>query len=274
MSNLAQKKYRSMKNKLVPLIILFLIFNLYNARAQKGKGGAHHAKVKPFSSADYPPDQWSTKIQNATLGEVQIQIVHVQSNGLQEEPECKAWLEVRKGNKITGILFFDDIVADSGTAGIFVPVKQPREDLFIAFKLGDFDGRLLVVDRTGQITDLVGGEFFTDDDNEMLFSNYASDQNGVTVYDLEKNDWLIADSAKIKYKLGQWYYKDDNYFAIALNDNPTDSSQITIGTFDMKKKKIIFSDVDKDYPSKDAMLKLDTYFTNTSNKGNCSCGKR
>ncbi|NNM94807.1 MAG: hypothetical protein HKL88_05000 [Bacteroidia bacterium] len=258
----------------ISIVALCIIMCHTPATAQKNKKSTHKAKVKPYMSADYPADQWSTKIQNATLGEVSIQMIHVQNIGLEQDPECKAWIEVSKGSKTTGILFFDDIIADSGTAGIFVPLKQPREDLFIAFKLGDYDGRLIVVDRTGQITDLVGGTFYTDDDNEMIFANYASDQNGITVYDLEKNDWLIADSAIIKYRLGQWYYKDDNYFAVAQNDNPTDTTQITIGTLDMKKKKIIFSEVDKDYPTKDAMLKLNTYYTTPANKGNCSCGKR
>lgn len=261
-----------MKKLAYLLTILAFILQVTFSYAQKK--GVHHTRAKAFSSADYEPDKWLVKIQNVTLGEIEIRMIHAQSRGLEEEPQCKAWLEVRKGTKVTGSLFYDDIAPDSGVAGIFAPQKQPREDLFIAYKFGDYDGRLLVVDRTGRITDLVGGQFYTNEDNDLLFANYASDQNGVTVYDLAKNDWLLSDSAKIKYKLGQWYYKDDEYFAIAENPNPEDTTKITIGTFDMKKKKIIYTEVEKSYPSKDAMLKINSFYTSGTNKGNCSCGKR
>ena len=235
-----------------------------------------HPKTKAYNSADYPADQYTTKTDTGSLGQVKLQAIHVLSKGLTEDPVCKAWLMIRKGNKSTANLFFDDIMSDNGTAGVFFPKKQPREDLFIAMKFGDFDGRLIVVDRQGSVNSVPGGNFYVSEDNKYLFSNYESDQNGVSVIDLDKNDEVYADSGTIANKLGQWYYQDDKFFAVSLSEpkEDADTTQITIGTFDMKKKKIIFSQVDKAYPDKDNKLQFYSFYDKPENKGNCSCGKR
>ena len=252
---------------------LVLIFFWVTAFSQHNKGVPHH-KVKAFNAADYPADQYSTRTEEKSLGEVKIEVVHVQSKGLTEDPECKAWLTVKKGNKVTGQLFFDDISADYGPAGIFFPVKQPREDMLVAMKFGDYDGKLIIVDRDGNLNVVPGGDFYLSEDNDMIFSNYSSDQPGVTILDLDKNKLIVSDSGEMDNKLGQWYFQDDKFFSIAKPKDDADTTQLTIGTLDMKKKKIIFSRVDKDFLEKDSKLKFYSFYTDPKEKGNCSCGKR
>jgi hypothetical protein len=234
------------------------------------KGG--NKKPKAYNSSDYPSDQYNTKIDTASLGVVKIRLIHVMSTGLTEDAGCKAWLEVKKGNKSTGMLFYDDIQFDNA-AGLFFPKKQPREDLFMVCKFGDFDGRIIVIDRDGKINDSPGGDFYVSEDNNYLFSNYSSDQNGVTILDLGKNNALYVDSATMAHKLGAWYYQDNKYFAVTADSSESDD-QITIGTYDIHKKKVIFSQVDKTYPEKDAKLEFYSFYTDPKNKGNCNCGKR
>lgn len=260
---------RHMKKILAVLLIFFCI----NAFGQHKKGAAHQ-KIKAYSPSDYPADQYSTRTEEKSLGEVKIQIIHVMSKGLTSDIECKAWLTVKKGNKVTGQMFFDDISPDFGPAGIFFPVKQPREDLVVAMKFGDYDGKIIVVDRDGNVNTMPGGDFYLSEDNQYLFSNYSSDQPGLTIIDLDKNNAVLADSAVMDNKLGQWYYQDDKFFAIAQTKDETDTTQLTIGTWDMKKKKIVFSQVEKDYPEKDSKLKFYSFYTDPKEKGNCSCGKR
>src|ERR1700722_16031027 len=113
--------------KKIYLVTLMLV--TVAAFGQHKKGAPHSAKTKAYNSADYPSDQWLTRIDTATLGAVKLQAIHVMSKALAEEPECKAWLMVKKGNKNTSMLFYDDIMKDFGYAGVFFPKKQPREDL-------------------------------------------------------------------------------------------------------------------------------------------------
>jgi hypothetical protein len=256
-------------------ILIALLLTCGMAFGQHKKGPSK-PKTKAYNSADYPADQYSTRTDTGSLGAVKLQTIHVLSKGLTSDPVCKAWLIIRKGNKSTANLFYDDIMTDNGTAGVLFPKKQPREDLFIAMKFGDFDGRLIVVDREGQANSVPGGNFYVSEDNKYLFTNYESDQTGLTVLDLDKNDEIFADSSTLDSKLGQWYYQDDKFFAISLAEpkEDADTTQITIATLDMKKKKIIFSQVDKTYPEKDNKLQFYSYYDKPENKGNCACGKR
>jgi hypothetical protein len=254
--------------------ISFLILLMICTGAYAQHKGPVTKKPKAYNSSDYPADQYSTRIDTASLGVIKIQLIHVLQTGLTEDPACKAWLVARKGNKTTAQMFFDDIGADYGCAGIFFPKKQPRDDLFIMSKYGDFDGRLLIIDRNGLLNQVPGGDFYVSEDENYLFTNYSSDQTGVSILDLGKNDMLYSDSATGKYKLGQWYFQDDKYFAIAENKDLDDTTQITIATFDIHKKKFTFSQVDKSFPEKDSKLQFHSFYDKPENKGNCGCGKR
>jgi hypothetical protein len=258
--------------KLIGLILMFVSFAAYG---QHGKG-TPHKKVKAYNDADYPADQYSTRTDTASLGVVKLQTIHVMSTGLREETECKAWLYVKKGNKNTAQFFFDEIMGDYGAAGVFFPKKQPREDMFIAMKFGDYDGRIIVIDRDGNANNMPGGDFYMSEDNKYLFSNYNSDQTGVTIIDMDKNNVIYADSAEDQSKLGQWYFQDDKFFAIAqpTAKDEEDTTKLSIATLDLKKKKLIFSRVEKDYPEKDSKLKFYSFYDKPEDKGNCSCGKR
>lgn len=264
-----QCKRRRMKKILALLFIVFCV----TAFGQHNKNAPHH-KVKAYNAADYPADQYTTRTEEKSLGEIKVELVHVQSKGLTEDPECKAWLTVKKGNKVMGQMFFDDISPDYGPAGIFFPTKQPREDMLIAMKFGDYDGKLIIVDRDGNLNVAPGGDFYLSEDNDMIFSNYSADQAGVTILDLDKNKLIVSDSGEMENKLGQWYFQDDKYFSVAKPKDDADTAQLTIGTLDMKKKKIIFTQVDKDYPQKDSKLKFYSFYADPANKGNCSCGRR
>ena len=254
------------------ICFLILLTICTGAYAQHKKGATK--KVKAYSSEDYPSSEYSTKIDTASLGVIKIQLIHVLETGLKEDPACKAWLVAKKGNKTTAQAFFNDIGPDYGCAGLFFPKKQPREDLFIMSKYGDFDGRLLIIDRNGLLNQVPGGDFYVSEDLNYLFTNYSSDQTGVSILDLGKNDLLYSDSATGKYKLGQWYFQDDKYFAIAENKDLEDTTQVTIATFDVRRKKFTFSQVDKTYPEKDSKLQFYSFYDKPENKGNCGCGKR
>ncbi len=254
--------------------IIWIVFILVSVTGfAQHKKGPSKPKSKAYNSADYPSDQYKTRIDTAKLGQVNCVAVHVMSKALSEEPECKAWFMIKLGNKNAGMLFFDDIESDFGCAGVYFPKKQPRKDLLIAFKLGDYDGRTMIVDRDGKMNTTPGGEFYMSEDNKYLFADYRSDQPGVSIIDLDKNDLVYSDSATISHKLGPWYYQDDKFFSVAQPNEGEDTTQITIATLDLKKKKLIWSTQDKNYPEKKSMLKFYTFYDKPENKGSCNCGK-
>jgi hypothetical protein len=106
--------------------------------------------------------------------------------------------------------YYDDIEPVGFSFGLFVPIIQPPSPYFAIVKNGDYDGRLFLVKSDGKVYDLMGGFYFITKDKRYLFSKYASDMEGLVVFNL-KSDRIVFSSDKIPY-IQQWYVKDDNYF--------------------------------------------------------------
>jgi hypothetical protein len=75
--------------------------------------------------------------------------------------------------------------------GIFLPKQRPSPDYFVAVKEGDYDGRLFLISREGQVTDLPGGFYFVPAARRFLVK-YVSDTYALTVFDLEKDSTVLA----------------------------------------------------------------------------------
>src|SRR5215469_16395218 len=67
------------------------------------------------------------------------------------------------------------------------PRTAASADFFVAVKDGDYDGRLFVVSKDGEVADLIGGSYFITADHEFLVSEYSSDLHAIVVFDLGEN---------------------------------------------------------------------------------------
>jgi hypothetical protein len=170
-------------------------------------------KFEPFNRSDYPKEKYQITSDSFLIKNILIEIYQVRplNTNLHDNlfTYCRAWLTVKKDNKEIYQRLFKSIQPVGACHGLFIPLEQPRNDYFILSKLGDYDGRIFIIDSIGNVTEKLGGEFYVSKDKRYLFSNYYSDGSGLTVYDLTKGICLFSQT--IDPYLGEWYFQDNKY---------------------------------------------------------------
>jgi hypothetical protein len=166
----------------------------------------------PFRPADYPKSEFGVTQSSHDLGAVKIRIIQAKRRkpSAKAPGYCRAWVNVIRGG-ITPSIFFDynDLEPVGYSYGVFVPRKQPSSDYFLLVKEGDYNGRLLLIDTSGRVTDIIGGSFFIAD-ARFLVSEYASDSSGLAVFDLRAHK-LLMQSKDVPY-VQDWYRDSKGYF--------------------------------------------------------------
>jgi len=234
--------------------------------------GQPTGKYEPFKSSDYAADKYEIKLDTATFSKFKIEIrqAHLIDNksNTPDDFYCRGWLTVTQGNKIIKELYFKEIEPVGSCYGLFIPDKQPRKDHFIISKFGDYDGSIFIVDTTGKVTEKMGGKFYISKDQHYLFSSYASDLSGLTVYDFKKNLILFSDT--IEPYLTDWYFKEGKYFAEIWNPSASAKDNRRIAIYDFTKNKLINSTCDEDYLTADSQLKI---YNDYNYAKDCNCGR-
>ena len=168
------------------------------------------AKVPVFSSENYPPDRFKTTQAEYTHGKARIRIAHAKRVTKFEPVEgehgfsyCRAWLSVSVDSKVVFERVFSDIDALGYLAGIFLPKRQPPGAYFALVKHGDYDGRLILIDRNGSVKDLPGGYYFVTAGNLLFNVQSDADGDGFSVLDLETGKILAETTCKAPVQ--QWY---------------------------------------------------------------------
>ncbi len=88
-------------------------------------------------------------------------------------------------------------------------------------KVGDYDGRLLLVRNDGAYWNLPGGSFFLSKNNQQLFSVHDCDaKTGLTVFDLKNGSVVYQTNEKAKTAppiIDKWYFDGSQYFFTVTN---------------------------------------------------------
>jgi len=230
------------------------------------------ANDKIFIRADYPTSQYSIKADTFDFAGFKIELIHAKLRDYKTYDNaaayCRIWLTVKMGNAVVDKLFINDCEALGGCSGMYVSTEQVSKDYFILSKFGDYDGQVLIIDKSGKIKTFDGGYYYLSVDNHYLFSPYNSDLAGLTVYDLSKNQMLFTSDTIITHLAG-FYYFDNKYFAMVSNDIKK-LNQTDIVTYDFETNKLILSTVDDSYIEQAQRLK--SY--NVIQYAPCDCGRR
>lgn len=215
------------------LVILTVILGLTQLAAQK---------VPAFTPRDYPSTEYKVTRTSHTLGDLSIQITHAK----KRQPDgsapcfCRAWVDVHREKKLVRRIFYGDFEPVGFSYGVFVPAKQPSEDYFALVKVGDYDGRLLLIDKQGAVTDLMGGFFFVTADGRFIVSKYSSDLSGLAVFDLQLHKLLFK--TEDVPDILQWYKNTSGYF-FTVDDSPQEEN-IAIYRLNLKTAKLMDGVID------------------------------
>ena len=103
--------------------------------------------------------------------------------------KIRASVTISRGKKVLRHVGFDEpaLFAYGHISGLFVPRSQPGKRYFHVVKYGDYNGRHLLIDRSGAVINLPGGMFFATKigSREILFTLHVQDgQGALTIFDL------------------------------------------------------------------------------------------
>jgi hypothetical protein len=141
-----------------------------------------------FSFENNVRDSAKTTISNYHFGNIEIKIKQVFGG------ECSALLEITKEGRTLHKKEYNNIEGLGRSFGLYVPDKQPDNKYFIINKHGDYDGRTLLIDRNGNLTDLPGGYYYITKDKHYLFIEHEIDGFGsITVFDLQLGKVIYGD---------------------------------------------------------------------------------
>jgi hypothetical protein len=176
-----------------------------------GAGRSADRNGPPFNPADYPKSEFQVTQSIHWLGSVGIRIVHAKRRKESATPPsyCRAWVEITRDGALLRRIYYRDFEPVGDKYGVFSPIEQPSADYFVLVKEGDYDGRLLLVNKSGEVTDILGGSFFVAG-KRFLVSEYSSDSAGLAVFDLESHK-LEFQTTTIPY-VQQWYKDGLGYF--------------------------------------------------------------
>jgi hypothetical protein len=167
---------------------------------------------REFAADQYNSKEFKISQRNITHGKINLRIIQAKKliHFTDSPNHCRAWFDVIKSKKNVFQRYYDDVGPVGFSFGLFVPKVQPPSPYLAVIKNGDYDGRLLLVRNDGKVHDLMGGFYFITKDKRYLFSQYASDIEGLVVFDL-KTDRIVFSSDNIPY-IHQWYIYGEDYF--------------------------------------------------------------
>jgi hypothetical protein len=226
------------KSGILPLqlILLSQIFSMSPALA---------VDSKPFKAGDYPASQISSF--HKQLGKLAIDAKQVmRTNEKQSNPRyCRAWIWLAKNGKKESCEYFDDINSLGGSNGLFAPNTVLPAGYACIIKLGDYDGRLVLINESGRHWNLPGGTYFVSRDKKNLFSIHETEtKTGVSVFDLKNGKVALAEDEKSKDVppiMDKWYEDGTSYFFTTMNADGTEPKEKirTIYAFDNKTNRFL-----------------------------------
>ena len=155
---------------------------------------------------------------------------------------CRAWVDVLKGEQLVKRFYYDDIEPVGFSFGVFAPKQQPAPDYFMVVKEGDYDGRLVLVDKQGTAIDLPGGFYFVTRDKKFLVSRHSSDEPGLTVFDLGNH--RVTLQPKGMFDGNSWYHDKLGYF-VTDYENPGNAGRLDLRNHRLVEIKVSESDLKK-----------------------------
>jgi hypothetical protein len=217
---------------------------------------------------DYHIDTSNTTKSHYKFGKVDIYLE--QNKGIYPT-YCNAWLKIEKNGKILHERKYIKIEPLGGGYGLFLPSKQPSQKYFLVNKKGDYNGRSLLIDQDGNLTDLPGGLYFITDYNRYLFIEHEVDCCGeLRVFDLElgKVVFCISPEKNANSEVGFYesitYYKKDNNVFVIFSYNGDTGNKIFKYNYDTNT--LVRDEIIK--PNSNEIINL---YSPLEIANNCSC---
>ena len=169
----------------------------------------------PFIPSRYDSPNYHVSRARRNLGDLTIWLWQVAAAHPDNRVKyCSSWIEVRRLRRLEHRLYFAQQDPSDPPYGLFIAPMELLPDHLAVVKLGDGDGHLILIHKNGRVTDLDGGTFFLDREQQWLYSQHLSDVSGLTVYDLREDRVLFQTLAVPR--AARWYRSGRDYLFTRL----------------------------------------------------------
>jgi hypothetical protein len=203
---------------------------------------------KPFTPTDFPESISKIYLHTMLNGKIVVQAIQLKRlNDKQSNPRyCRAWVSYArtKDNKSIPCNYFEDINPLGGAYGLYFPNNTMPNNYRCIVKLGDYDGRLMIINDEGKYWNLPGGSFFLSKDKQYLFSTHECDSpTGIAVFDLKNATTVFETNEKAKEVspiVDKWYFDGTDYFFTTKEGDGSvpKGDEREIFVFDVKGRKL------------------------------------
>jgi hypothetical protein len=150
------------------------------------------------------------------LGDIKVIITQFKQLDYTD-PRCRAMIRIVKNDLQTDTVVYPVLEPVGSHYGLLVYSELFQDHLVIS-KFNDYDGQTVIINNKGKVFEFPGGYIFYDQNKELLFSAYASDVGGLSVFDL-KSDCLffsttnLVDHPCLIYlnKLGHYFFSGEHW---------------------------------------------------------------
>lgn len=187
-------------NKIVPILIFLLSAGsvLYGQRLQKLENGISLDGVQ-YLESENEIEYMKFNINSMTIETAQV--FGPESNS-GDDFYCRAIVQTKSEQGIIDQLYFNDIEPVGSSFGICFIKNQISKKHVIGSKFGDYSGLLIIIDSSGKILKVPGGNYFTYS-SRFIISDWYSDLSGISIYDLEMNK--VVYSQELPVYISKWH---------------------------------------------------------------------
>ena len=177
---------------------------------------------------------------------------------------CLAWIDISvRGKMISHQYRPCDPVG--GGYGVYLPKKQPSPNYIALVVLNDYDGRLLLIDKHGHVSDYAGGEYWVTRDGRYLFSVYYTDGDGLEIIDLKSDRSIFFQVFETDASPDKWFEHNGSYSF--TKENEPDS----LYTFSFKMKRFVARKMDAELVARSRPIEYDFV---PPERVDCGCQER
>lgn len=197
---------------------------------------------KSFSARQYSRKHYAISQKNFSHGNAQIHITEVKNihPHANDNPNfCNAWISVTNNGRQLLNHYFEDIFPTGGKYGLFRIKTLPKPWLgFI--KLGDYDGKLILIKDDGTTYFYPGGYFILSPEQRFLFTKHAVDDTGgaIEVVDLATGGIIRSFPERMIFN-DKWYSDGASIYFAHSHGNDDYEQPNTVYRFDYAKNNFI-----------------------------------
>jgi hypothetical protein len=241
-----------MKTTITAIILLFLLSCKSEIKKEINSSTVDTANTISGSvlikKEEKKPQLINNTLKKYSLNNINVTLIQKRYKNFSEF--CNSTIVIMKDSKLIDSLNINSEPVGGGY-GVSIPKAINKHLIFT--KEGDYDGRTIIINNKGKVSNIIGGENYYDSENELLFTIHQSDLSGLAVFDL-KADSLLIEMPGMENTPYSIHKAFENRYFFSCYDPET--SATVYFEIKVQEKRIMQVDLDSNQINKQNMLPM------------------